>query len=51
MSKPWNEEEIIKVVEVAHELYSKKIQEKQFTENVVTVNSQLEFLLRQKLLS
>jgi response regulator RpfG family c-di-GMP phosphodiesterase len=51
MSKPWNEEEIIKVIEVAHELYSKKIQEKLFTENVVTVNSQLEFLLRQKLLS
>ncbi len=51
LSKPWNEEEIIKTVEVSHELYEKRELEKTYTNSVETVNSQLEFLLRQKLLS
>jgi len=51
MSKPWIEEEIVKAVEVAHELYEKREAEKQYTDKVLLVNSQLEFLLRQKLLS
>lgn len=51
MSKPWNEEELTKTIEVAHELYEKRESQKEYTDKVVLVNSQLEFLLRQKLLS
>ncbi|MEI6508439.1 MAG: response regulator [Bacteroidota bacterium] len=51
MSKPWIENEIEKAIEVAHELYQKRAEEKSYTDKVVTVNTQLEFLLRQKLLS
>ena len=51
MSKPWNEEEIIKTVEVAHELYEMHEAQKHYTDKVLLMNNQLEFLLRQKLLS
>ena len=51
MSKPWKEDEIAKAIEVAHELYERRAAEKTFTEDVQRVNNQLEFLLRQKLLS
>jgi response regulator RpfG family c-di-GMP phosphodiesterase len=51
MSKPWNEDEIIKTVEVAHELYKMREAQKEYTDKVLLVNNQLEFLLRQKLLS
>ena len=51
MSKPWNEEELTKTIEVANELYEKRESQKEYTDKVVLVNSQLEFLLRQKLLS
>ena len=51
MSKPWNEEEIIKTIEVAHELYTMREAQKEYTDKVLLMNNQLEFLLRQKLLS
>lgn len=51
MAKPWVEEEIIKAIEVAHELYEKQETQKEYTDKVTLVNGQLEFLLRQRLLS
>jgi response regulator RpfG family c-di-GMP phosphodiesterase len=51
LSKPWNEDELVSTIERAHDLYAQKMKEKEFQESVVRVNEQLEFLLRQRLLS
>jgi response regulator RpfG family c-di-GMP phosphodiesterase len=51
LRKPWNEEELVETIERAHAEYAKKVHEKEFKASVVRVNEQLEFLLRQRLLS
>lgn len=51
LSKPWDETELIDTIERAHDVYANKMLEKAFKESVVRVNEQLEFLLRQRLLS
>jgi response regulator RpfG family c-di-GMP phosphodiesterase len=51
LSKPWNEEELDQTINRAFDVYSKKMEEKEATDKLSISNDQLEFLLRQKLLS
>lgn len=51
LTKPWNEEELDKTIERAYEIYQEREKIKQMNEKLEISNSQLEFLLRQKLLS
>ncbi len=51
LSKPWNEEELDMTIRNAFEVYRKKEQEKEHTETLERTNDQLEFHLRQRLLS
>lgn len=51
LSKPWNEEELEETIQRAYDVYLRKKEEKELNETLVTSNDQLEFLLRQKLLS
>ncbi|MDQ3071698.1 MAG: response regulator [Bacteroidota bacterium] len=51
ISKPWNEPELRAVIENAVEVFSLREENKTLTNNLLKVNEQLEFLLRQKLLS
>jgi len=51
LTKPWNEEELDKTIERAYEIYLEKDKIKSMNEKLEISNSQLEFLLRQKLLS
>jgi response regulator RpfG family c-di-GMP phosphodiesterase len=51
LTKPWNEEELDMAIIRANDVYLKKIEEKELTSKLSLTNEQLEFLLRQKLLS
>ena len=51
LSKPWNEEELDMTIERAYNAYLEKLKLKEENEKLGTSNDQLEFLLRQKLLS
>lgn len=51
LTKPWNEEELDKTIERAYEIYLEREKIKTMNEKLEISNSQLEFLLRQKLLS
>lgn len=51
LSKPWNEEELDMTIKRAYEVYKQRQEEKELNEKLTTSNDQLEFLLRQKLLS
>ena len=51
LSKPWNEEELEQTIQRAFDIYSKRKEEQQITDKLALSNDQLEFLLRQKLLS
>jgi response regulator RpfG family c-di-GMP phosphodiesterase len=51
LTKPWNEEEVEKTIGRAYEMYKQKMDEKEITQKLSMSNEQLEFLLRQKLLS
>jgi hypothetical protein len=51
LTKPWNEEELDMTILRAYDVYQKRQQEKEFSEKLESSNNQLEFLLRQKLLS
>jgi len=51
ITKPWQEEELRQNLEKAFEVFDLRRQNKQLTENLLVVNSQLEFMLRQKLIS
>ncbi|MBI3235066.1 MAG: response regulator [Bacteroidetes bacterium] len=51
LQKPWKEEEIIMCVNQAFEVYDLRRKNKKLTEDLAKVNDQLEFLLRQNLLS
>lgn len=51
LSKPWNEEELDMTIARAYEVYKQKIDEREMNEQLSLSNEQLEFLLRQKLLS
>ena len=51
LSKPWNEEELDLTITRAFDVYKQKMDEKEKTYKLSLSNDQLEFLLRQKLLS
>ena len=51
LSKPWNEEELDMTIKRAYDVYKLRIDEKELTEKLGVTNEQLEFLLRQRLLS
>lgn len=50
-TKPWNEEELDATIKRAYDVYKLRKDEKELTEKLGVTNSQLEFLLRQQLLS
>lgn len=51
LNKPWNEAELDKTILDAHEIYRQKKETEGMNKKLATSNDQLEFLLRQKLLS
>ena len=51
LTKPWNEEELDLTINRAYEVYKQRMEEKVMTHKLTLSNEQLEFLLRQKLLS
>ena len=51
LTKPWNEEELDLAINRAFEVYTQKMEEKENNVKLTLSNEQLEFLLRQKLLS
>jgi response regulator RpfG family c-di-GMP phosphodiesterase len=51
LTKPWNEEELDITINRAFDVYKQKMDEKEMTDKLSLSNEQLEFLLRQKLLS
>ena len=51
LTKPWNEEELDLTIQRAYDVYKLRKDEKELTEKLGVTNAQLEFLLRQQLLS
>lgn len=51
LSKPWNEEELDATIQRAYKEYLKRAEEMEMNQKLTVSNDQLEFLLRQKLLS
>lgn len=51
LTKPWNEEELDITINRAYDIYKQKIDERETKEKLELSNEQLEFLVRQKLLS
>lgn len=51
LTKPWNEEELDMTIQKAYEVYREKVDEKEMNSKLTISNEQLEFLVRQKLLS
>ena len=51
LTKPWIEEELDMTIQRAFEVYKQRLDEKELNSKLTLSNEQLEFLLRQKLLS
>lgn len=51
LTKPWNEDELDMTIKKAYEVYKDKVDEKEMNAKLTVSNEQLEFLVRQKLLS
>eukprot|EP01012_Entosiphon_sulcatum_P051203 TRINITY_DN70318_c0_g1_i1.p1 TRINITY_DN70318_c0_g1~~TRINITY_DN70318_c0_g1_i1.p1 ORF type:complete len:155 (+),score=29.28 TRINITY_DN70318_c0_g1_i1:44-508(+) len=51
LTKPWNEDELDLTIKRAFEVYTLRKDEQELTEKLGVTNAQLEFLLRQQLLS
>ena len=51
LAKPWNEEELDQAIQSAYKAYNAKKELKHMNEKLIDSNGQLEFLLRQRLLS
>ena len=51
LNKPWNEEELKMFINQSYEVYSLRKENAELTKSLLQANSQLEFMLRQKLLS
>ncbi|TCK85393.1 response regulator [Albibacterium bauzanense] len=51
LNKPWDDKEMSRIIEEAYDVYLKKIEIMNENKELSITNSQLEFLLRQKLLS
>ncbi|WP_194975032.1 response regulator [Aquiflexum lacus] len=51
LTKPWEEEYMRNVIQNAYEVYQLRLENRQLTTDLHDINSQLEFVLRQNLLS
>jgi response regulator RpfG family c-di-GMP phosphodiesterase len=51
LSKPWNEDELGATIERAYGVFKKRKEEQELNEKLMLSNDQLEFMLRQSLLS
>lgn len=51
LNKPWNEEELMMFLNQAYEVYNLRKENMELTKSLLQANKQLEFMLRQKLLS
>ena len=51
LTKPWNEEEVDMTIQRAYAVWSERQEEKELNHNLTLTAEQLEFLVRQKLLS
>jgi response regulator RpfG family c-di-GMP phosphodiesterase len=51
LQKPWNDIELKETIENAYKVYDLKQKQKQLNQQLSIVNEQLEFMLRQKLIS
>jgi response regulator RpfG family c-di-GMP phosphodiesterase len=51
LQKPWNDEELKETIKRAYQVYNLKREKEALTEKLLVTNEQLEFYLRQKLLS
>lgn len=51
LQKPWNDAELKETIQKAYEIYHLKKEKEELTKKLVQTNEQLEFYLRQKLLS
>lgn len=51
LAKPWNEEELDMTIKRAYEKYLEKVELKEMNQKLAGSNDQLEFMLRQRLLS
>lgn len=51
VTKPWNEDELRSIIENAYEVFALREENKQLTAKLLKANEQLEFMLRQKLIS
>ena len=50
-TKPFNADELKITIEKAHEVYALREENKELMKSLVQVNQQLEFMIRQKLIS
>lgn len=51
LTKPWKERELDDIIQQAYRAYKKQLEEKELVKKLGTTNEQLEFLLRQQMLS
>lgn len=51
LQKPWNDTELKETIESAHKIYRLKKEQKDLNQKILVTNEQLEFMLRQKLIS
>lgn len=51
LSKPWVDEHLIKTIQDAYIVYNLKKKQQELSQQLMTTNEQLEFMLRQKLLT
>lgn len=51
LQKPWNDEELKQTIEDAFKIYQLKKKQQELNKQILLTNEQLEFMLRQKLLS
>lgn len=51
LQKPWNDDELKETIKRAYQVYNLKKEKEALTEKLLVTNEQLEFYLRQKLLS
>lgn len=51
LQKPWNDEELKKTISDAYQVYNLKKKQMELTTQLLQTNEQLEFMLRQKLIS
>lgn len=51
INKPWETEEVIEVIEAGYKVYTKRKQQSNLIINLQRTNEQLEFMLRERLIS